>query len=65
MEFKLDRTAFSVNSHGEEDAKKRFRDRTPSERLAIAFYLNSIAYKFDINDPPRMDRTFFEIRKRD
>ena len=65
MEFKFDKTAFSVHSHEEEDAKKRFGDKTPSERLAIAFYLNSIAYEFDINDPPRMDKTVFMIRRRE
>jgi len=34
------------------------------ERLTAANYLNSVAYNFDINDPPKMDRTYFRMRGR-
>ncbi len=34
------------------------------ERLRAANYLNSVAYNFDINDPPKMDRTYFRMRGR-
>lgn len=65
MEFKFDRTAFSYQSHMIEDQTKSFKNLTPKERLAISFYLNSIAYNFDRNNPPKMDKTFFTKRKRD
>lgn len=65
MDFKLDRTAFKAQSHEAEDKSKNFQHLTAKERLEIAFYLNSIAYNFDRNNPPRMDKTFFSTRKRD
>ena len=35
---------------------------TLAERLRVAMYLNSVAFNFDINNPPRMDRTVFSCR---
>lgn len=34
-----------------------------AERLRVAAYLNSVAYRFDPNKPPRLDRTAFAARK--
>jgi hypothetical protein len=31
--------------------------------LEAVFYLNSIAYGYDVNNPPKMDRTVFSTRK--
>ena len=62
--FKLDRTAFKMGK--QEDAElpgKYWQTKTPEERLAAAMYLNSIAYNYDIDNPPKMDRTFFSMRK--
>ncbi len=64
MRYKLDRTAFSM--HALEDNKpsiEYWKDKTLSERLAASFYLNSVAFNFDIENPPRMDRTVFSMRK--
>ncbi len=63
MDFKLDRTAFSAHAHKEEEKSKVYKSKSYRERLEIAFYLNSIAYNFDRNDPPKMDRTAFSTRK--
>ena len=64
-QYKLDRTAFKHQSK-EGAAKQRpyWLTKSVTERLQAAFYLNSVAYNFDINNPPRMDKTFFTIRKR-
>lgn len=33
------------------------------ERLKISFFLTSLAYQFDVNDPPKMDKTLFMALK--
>ena len=42
-----------------------YRSLTWQERLRIANYLNSIAYNYPENEPPRMDKTAFKIRSRE
>jgi hypothetical protein len=64
MEFRLDRTAFRATNHEEKGNDRAYwLSKTPDERLAAAFYLNSVAYNFDIDNPPRLDRTIFSMRK--
>jgi hypothetical protein len=64
MDFKLDRTAFRATNHEKKGNDSLYwKTRTEEERLAAAFYLNSVAYNFDINHPPRMDKTVFSMRK--
>tara|TARA_R110001599_G_scaffold81639_2_gene220299 strand:+ start:34187 stop:34384 length:198 start_codon:yes stop_codon:yes gene_type:complete len=36
-----------------------------NERLRAANYLISVAYDFDLQNPPSMDKSIFESRKRD
>jgi hypothetical protein len=63
-EFKLDRTAFHAGSHQEtEKYYAKNQPKTSKERLQAANYLNSVAFQFDINNPPRLDRTAFSMRK--
>ena len=62
--FKLDRTTGKGHSHeAASNQSEYWRSTTMDERLAAAMYLNSIAYNFDINNPPRIDRTAFSTRK--
>jgi len=62
--FKLDRTAFKMGKQeNAEPPGKYWKTKTPMERLAAAMYLNSIAYNYDIDNPPKMDRTVFSMRK--
>ena len=62
--FRLDRTAFHMGTHEEaEGYHARNQPETFSERLNAAAYLNSIAFRYDINSPPRLDRTAFAARK--
>lgn len=35
---------------------KYWTSKTRKERLEAAYYLNSVAYNFPIDDPPRMDK---------
>jgi len=47
-------------SHNVEHWKKQSYEK----RLQAANYLNSVAYNFDINNLPGMDKTYFKWRKR-
>jgi hypothetical protein len=49
--------------NAQEPAIAYWKTKTPQERLAAAFYLNSIAFQFDLSNPPRLDRTAFAMRK--
>jgi hypothetical protein len=61
----LDKTAFKRQSLEEADNNRAYwLTKTPEERLAAAMYLNSVAYNFSLENPPRMDKTFFEKRTR-
>ena len=63
---RLDRTAFRAGSFAETEEYYRthWHTATMAERLRAAHYLNSVAYGFDLNNPPRVDRTVFSIRHR-
>lgn len=63
---RLDRTAFRAGSFAETEAYYRtyWHTATMAERLRAAHYLNSVAYGFDLQQPPRLDRTVFQIRHR-
>ena len=61
--FKLDRTAFK--GHTQQEAANHsdyYKKLSWQERLKIAAYLNSVAYNYDMNNPPRMDKTKFAVK---
>ena len=63
MPFRLDRTAFHAGTHEETEAyHRRTQPATMAERLRAAAYLNSVAFNFDLNHPPRLDRAAFSCR---
>ena len=63
-QFKLDRTAFHAGIHEEtEKYYAKNQPKTATERLIAANYLNSVAFQFDLNNPPKMDRNVFSMRK--
>ncbi|MFN9590049.1 MAG: hypothetical protein ACK56A_06630 [Bacteroidota bacterium] len=61
--FRLDRTAFKAQTL-EEAAQhsEYYKKLTWQERLQIADYLNSVAYNYDLNNPPKMDKTKFSVK---
>jgi hypothetical protein len=63
--FKLDRTAFKIQQHSEVAANNRsfWLSRTPQERLEAACFLINQAYRIDPNNPPKLDRNAFAMRK--
>jgi hypothetical protein len=61
--FKLDRTAFKPQTMAEAANHADFyRKLTWQERLAITAFLNSVAFRFDSNHPPRMNRSTFSVK---
>jgi len=63
--YRLDRTAFKAQTAAEaSNHAAYYRRLTWQERLRIANYLNSIAYNYPENEPPKLDRTAFKARAR-
>jgi hypothetical protein len=63
--YKLDRNAFKAQTAGEASHQYGYwKSQSREERLKAAFYLNSVAYNYDINNPPRLDRGFFTMHHR-
>jgi hypothetical protein len=61
--FQLDRTAFKAHTQKEAaDHASIYKNLSWQDRLRVAAYLNSVAYKFDLNNPPRLDRTKFSVK---
>ncbi|MEY2596302.1 MAG: hypothetical protein RI965_1574 [Bacteroidota bacterium] len=62
-EYRLDKNAFKAQSLKEAaDHVSIYKKMTWQERLAVAAYLNSVAYNYDVSNPPKMDRTKFSVR---
>lgn len=59
--FRLNRFAFKAQT-AEEAANhsKYYRSLSWQERLKVAAYLNSIAFNYPENKPPKLDRTIFK-----
>jgi hypothetical protein len=63
-DYKLDRTAFKINSFAEADKANIYgKDVSYSERLKQAYFLISQVYGFSMSDQPRLDRNIFSCRK--
>jgi hypothetical protein len=65
MDFlKLDRTAFKPQTMAEAaNHSEYYKKITWQQRLLIAAYLNSVAYQYSVNTPPKMDRNQFQVKK--
>jgi hypothetical protein len=64
MDFlKLDRTAFKPQTISEAaNHVDYYKKMTWQERLAITAFLNSAAFNFDPNNPPRISRVQFSTK---
>ena len=66
QKYRMDKTAFKLQTVEEaDDAMRNYRNHSIKERLELAYYLTSIAYQFDMEHPPRMDKTIFSMKKHD
>ena len=57
-----DKPEFDVKAAVEAAKKEKgyYNSLTWQERMQVANYLNSIAYNYPENDPPKLDRTVFK-----
>ena len=63
-EYRLDKTAFKMQTFEEANMNNIFDDDVPlAERLRQAYYLTSIAYGFSRDNPPKLDKSVFSMRK--
>jgi hypothetical protein len=64
--YRLDRTAFSAQTAKEASKADQiyYKNLSWQERLKIANYLNSVAFNYPENDPPKMDKSIFSVRSR-
>ena len=63
MNNRLDKSQFAGMSFKEADrAMNDYKLNTPQQRLEIANRLIAIAYNFPLNNPPPIDKFFFEAR---
>ncbi len=64
-DYRLDRNAFKGQTF--EEASNHtgyYKTLTWQERLRITAYLNSIAFNYPENNPPRLDKSVFKVRSR-
>lgn len=63
--FRMDRTAFKAQTAVEAaNHAPYYAQLSWQERLQIALYLNSVAFNFSPDNPPKMDKTKFKARSR-
>lgn len=63
--FRMDRTAFKAQTAAEaSNHAPYYREMSWKERLHVAIYLNSIAFNFSLDNPPKMDKTKFKAVSR-
>jgi hypothetical protein len=61
--FRLNRSAFKAHTALEAaNHAAYYKKLSWQERLQITAYLNSIAYNYPLNDPPRIDKTKFSAK---
>jgi hypothetical protein len=62
--YKLDRTAFKIQTFKEADLSICYgKDIPVEERLRRSFYLTALSFHFDVLNPPKLDRMHFEMKK--
>ena len=63
--FRLNRNAFKAQTADEAaNHAGYYKNLSWQERMGIAAYLNSVAFNYPLNHPPRLDRTKFSVRSR-
>ena len=61
--FKLDRTAFKPQKKSQAANHSAFYKKiTWQERLSVTFFLNSVAFQYYTNHPPRICRNQFSVK---
>jgi hypothetical protein len=62
--YRLDKSISKPQSFEEAETAKKFdKEDTLTERLKQAWYLTCMAYGIDYNNPPKMEKKLFSVRK--
>lgn len=62
--YKLDKTFSATKTFSEAEESKKFPPETPlAERLRQAWYLTCMSYGIDPQNPVKMDKNYFSMRK--
>ncbi|MBK9319054.1 MAG: hypothetical protein IPM91_09715 [Bacteroidetes bacterium] len=62
--YRLDKSAFRIQTFEEASNNKEYwLSKSPSERWHAAWYLICSAYDLDPENPPRLDRSVFSMRR--
>lgn len=62
--MRLDRNSFkSYNFNTQYKEVDNYKDYTLEQKIEVFNYLQSVAYNFEINKYPKMDKTVFSSRK--
>ena len=62
--YSLDKTAFKAQTFAEADNTREYwLAQPPHERLRAAYWLICQIHGIDYNNPTRLDRTIFSMRK--
>jgi hypothetical protein len=62
--YRLDKSAFRIHTFEEASNNKEYwLSKSPSERWHAAWYLICSAYDLDPENPPRLDRSVFSMRR--
>jgi hypothetical protein len=63
--YRLDKSAFTIkNQTNEPKSYHYWLNKTAEERLKAAWYLIQSAYDCNLQYPPRLDRTVFQVKQR-
>lgn len=64
--YRLDKTSFQLMNVEEADHSMRYyKEISWKERLSISYFLTGMAYSFDLDNPPRLNKAIFNIKKKD
>lgn len=62
--MRLDRNSFkSYNFNTQCKDVEQYKNYTLAQRIEVFNYLQSVAYNFELNNYPKMDKTVFSSRK--
>jgi hypothetical protein len=63
-DFRMDKTSFWCGTHEENEKRTReyWQSKTLRERLEAAAFLNAQAWGYDVENPPKVDKTIFSHR---
>lgn len=54
-----------MNVEEADHSMRYYKEISWKERLSISYFLTGMAYSFDLDNPPRLNKAIFNIKKKD